>query len=745
MPEKIEDKLHVLKEYFGHSQFRDNQTEIIDSLLAHRDCLAVMPTGAGKSICFQLPALMFQGITIVISPLISLMNDQIRALRQNGIPAAFLNSSQAGGEQREILSQAQNGQYKLLYVAPERLDAPDFLEYAKNTEISMVTIDEAHCISQWGQDFRPSYSKITAFIGQLKMRPVVSAFTATATQRVREDILASLKLNDPKFVVASFDRKNLFFEVKTPKDKTKTLLEMLAKRPNDYGIVYCSTRKAVDEVAAKLNEQGIKAAPYHAGLAQGERTQNQADFLYDRINVIVATNAFGMGIDKSNVAYVVHYNMPKDIESYYQEAGRAGRDGSRAECTLLFSGQDIMTNQWLIENGSDREQEPIEEAVKEELKAKAKERLRVMETYCKTNLCLRAYILNYFGEAHDKDAHCGECGNCNSESEVVDITILSQKILSCIYKTGQRVGRGLIIDTLRGSKSAKVLQWRFDLLSTYNICTESEREITEVFDFLVENGYIQLAGDQYPIYKLGAKSAEILYQRKPLAMKQNVVAKAERIEKENAKLQRERKSRDAVVYNINSALLEQLKALRRQLADAQNVPAFVIFPDTSLVDMCRILPRTAEEFLNVAGVGAHKQQQYAAAFTHIINTFLAEHSVEKADEALTDSKPDLSDIDTGDEPVPVSVLADKINVERMNHRLKPITAKKLNDFLVEDGLLMNIIDENGKNARAITETGKAKGIIAVERTLEDGKRYFTPFYPPEVQAYILMRVMNYEL
>ncbi|GHV26039.1 ATP-dependent DNA helicase RecQ [Bacteroidia bacterium] len=738
MSEKNDEKLRVLKTYFGHSAFRDNQAEIVNAILACQDCLAVMPTGAGKSICFQLPALLFSGTTLVISPLISLMRDQISALRQNGVEAAFLNSSLSLSEQREVLNQARKNQIKLLYVAPERLDADDFLEYAQNADISMLTIDEAHCISQWGQDFRPSYAKIPDFIAKLKTRPVVSAFTATASPRVRKDILLSLQLNNPQVVVASFDRKNLFFEVKTPKNKTQTLLEILNKHTNEFGIVYCSTRKAVEQVAEKLQEHGIKAAPYHAGLPQEERTQNQEDFLFDRINTIVATNAFGMGIDKSNVSYVVHFNMPKDIESYYQEAGRAGRDGSRAECTLLFSGQDIVTNQYLID--LDDNKEPIDEMLKAELKAKAKERLRAMEMYCKTNLCLRATLLNYFGENNDKHGNCGECGNCNNESEIVDITILAQKILSCVARTGERVGRGLIIDTLRGSKSEKVLNRRFDQLSTYNICTESEHELTEVFNFLIENGYAYLTDDQYPVCKLAPKASEILKQRMTLMMKRNLVAKRERIEKEETRQTRTRKGKEsAVYYNINDLLYSQLKTLRREIANNQNVPAFVIFPDTSLVDMCRLLPKTAAEFLNVSGVGAHKQALYAEAFIQVINDFLATNSVEKATETTVNTAQNLSQNIISNEPVPISVLADKINVDLLRRNIPPITAKKLNDFLVGEGLLINIVDDKGKNARAATELGKELGIETVDRTADDGRKYQALFYSSAAQQLILSK------
>ncbi|MDR3093824.1 MAG: DNA helicase RecQ [Bacteroidales bacterium] len=728
----IDEKQHVLKDYFGHSTFRDNQAEIVDAILARQDCLAVMPTGAGKSICFQLPALLFPGTTLVISPLISLMRDQISALRQSGIKAAFVNSSQDLSEQRAILEQARNHQYKLLYVAPERLDAADFSDYAQNADISMVTIDEAHCISQWGQDFRPSYSKIPAFIGKLKTRPVVSAFTATASPRVREDILLSLQLNNPKTVVASFDRKNLFFEVKTPKNKNETLFEILDRHVNEFGIIYCSTRKAVEELAATLKECGMKAAPYHAGLPQDERTQNQEDFLFDRINTIVATNAFGMGIDKSNVSYVIHYNMPKDVESYYQEAGRAGRDGNRAECTLLFSGHDIVTNLWLIEHGEDKE--PIDGALKAVLIAKAKERLRAMEMYCKTNLCLRATLLNYFGEKRSKHENCGECSNCNDASEMVDITILSQKILSCIVRTGERVGRGLIIDTLRGSKSEKVLRQNFHTLSTYNICTESEHEIAEVFNFLIENDYAYITDDKYPICKLTPKSAEILKTRERVMMKRNLMAQRERIEKAKSRTDR-REDATAVYYNINEQLFNQLRTLRREIADSQAVPSFVIFPDASLVDMCRILPRTAAEFVNVSGVGAHKQQLYAESFTKVINDFLADNKVEKATEQSVISTPKLS-YDSND-PVPISVVADRINVDRISRNLQPIKAKDLNDFLVEQGLLANIVDEKGKNTRTVTELGKEKGIGAIERISADGRTYQALYYNADIQQYII--------
>ena len=425
--------LEYLKQYFGYEAFRSGQDTLIGDILAGKDVLGIMPTGAGKSVCFQIPALMMDGLTLVVSPLISLMKDQVNALIQSGIAAAYINSSLNERQIHKALSNAKNGAYKLIYVAPERLISYDFLALAQEATISMLTVDEAHCISQWGQDFRPSYAAIPEFISKLKTRPVVSAFTATATVVVREDIITQLELIDPTILTTGFNRPNLYFEVQKPRNKYSALTAFLENKKDLSGIVYCSTRRDVEEVQFKLEQDGYSALRYHAGLTDDERIRNQDDFLYDRAQIMVATNAFGMGIDKSNVSFVVHYNMPMDLESYYQEAGRAGRDGEPAECVLLYGGKDVNTNLWLIENtgGVEYPDEETEERCKERSRA----RLREMTFYCATKDCLRGYILKYFGEKPPN--YCGNCGSCNTNFETVDITVDAQKIISCVAPRGR--------------------------------------------------------------------------------------------------------------------------------------------------------------------------------------------------------------------------------------------------------------------------------------------------------------------
>ena len=403
------DKLQALKQYFGYSQFRSGQEEIIDALLAGRDVLTVMPTGAGKSLCFQLPAILGSGLSLVVSPLISLMKDQVTALNACGVPAAWINSSLTPGQQAEALRRAGAGRYKLIYVAPERLTAPAFVRFAQNAAIDYLIVDEAHCISQWGQDFRPSYLRLHDFAAALPQRPVLAAFTATATQRVRQDVLRLLELRQPLVHVGGFDRPNLYFEVRQPRDKLRELLYLLDQRPDQSGVVYCSTHRNVEEVCAALQQAGYSAAPYHAGLPEEERRQAQEDFLFDKVNLMVATNAFGMGIDKSNVSFVIHYNRPKDVESYYQEAGRAGRDGAPADCILLYAKKDVALAQWMI-NNSRRETDSLSEAELAAVKAIELDRLKRMTFYATTRDCLRGYILRYFGES--ATPACGRCGNC---------------------------------------------------------------------------------------------------------------------------------------------------------------------------------------------------------------------------------------------------------------------------------------------------------------------------------------------
>ncbi|HZJ83149.1 MAG TPA: RecQ family ATP-dependent DNA helicase, partial [Clostridia bacterium] len=458
-------KEQILRQHFGYMTFREGQKELIDSILKGKDVMGIMPTGSGKSLCFQVPALLFKGITLVISPLISLMKDQVQALIANGVPAAYINSSLTYNQTVKALENAKGGKYKIIYVAPERLDTLEFLEFSRIANISMVAVDEAHCVSQWGQNFRPSYLKIKAFIDDLPKRPIISAFTATATIEVKEDIIKILELNNPFVMTTGFNRENLYFEVQKPRDKYLALARYLEDNRDKGGIIYCSTRKAVEEVCENLNRDDYNATRYHAGLSENERSNNQDDFLYDRKLIMVATNAFGMGIDKSNVSFVIHYNMPKNIESYYQEAGRAGRDGTPADCILLYGGQDVITNQFLIDNTDDNNDLDIE--ILEQVKEKDRERLKQMTYYCHSLDCLREYILKYFDDS--SSSFCGNCSNCNTNFEEIDVTEYAQKILSCITRMGQRYGVKMIIDTLRASRAKRILQLNLDKIDTYGL------------------------------------------------------------------------------------------------------------------------------------------------------------------------------------------------------------------------------------------------------------------------------------
>ena len=600
----MDPKLIVLKEYFGHSAFRAGQSDIVDCLLSGRDALCVMPTGAGKSICYQVPALLFDGITIVVSPLISLMKDQVTSLVQAGIPAAFFNSSLTAAQYAKALQNAANGKYKLIYVAPERLLTPEFLSLCRARRISMVAVDEAHCVSQWGQDFRPSYLKISEFITSLPARPVVGAFTATATQEVKQDILKLLGLQDPLSVATGFDRPNLFFSVLQPSSKAEKLLALLHERREKSGIVYCATRNAVEEVCNLLNKNGFSATRYHAGLSDAERKANQEDFVFDRKTVMVATNAFGMGIDKSNVGYVIHYNMPKNMESYYQEAGRAGRDGEEADCVLLYGPKDVRTNQFLIENSEANPELTSEE--QSILREKDQERLKQMTYYCKTQDCLRSFILKYFGEKSAN--YCGKCSNCLTQYETVDITVDAQKILSCILRTGQRFGKKMICDILRGSKNERLLRLGLDSQTTYGIMKDcTEKRLRDMIDFLDQKGYVVTEGTEYPILKATAKSADILHGSVNLCMK--------------LPKQQKKETRAEMSTVVNAALFTALKQLRNELAFQEGVPAYMIFSNATLTDMSKKCPKNAEALLNVSGVGKVKLAKYGDKFLEVLREF----------------------------------------------------------------------------------------------------------------------------
>ena len=607
------NKLEVLKRYFGHDGFRPGQEELIDSVLGGRDVLGIMPTGAGKSVCYQVPAMLMDGVTVVVSPLISLMKDQVGALRENGIPCAYVNSSLDYRELKETYERAAAGDYKIIYAAPERLCTADFLRLSETVKMSMVTVDEAHCVSQWGQDFRPGYLKITEYIKSLSYRPPIGAFTATATEEVRRDIIKLLELKEPKVAVTGFDRKNLYFEVKRPKakDKLNQLVYFLGGRGRGKsGIVYAISRKTVESVCDELCERGFAATRYHAGLSPEERRRNQDDFLYDRKTVMVATNAFGMGIDKSNVSFVVHYNMPKNIESYYQEAGRAGRDGSPSDCLLLYAPGDVRTNKFLIDNTDENEELSDEE--REFIRERDYERLRQMTFYATTDDCLRGFILKYFGETAGSE--CGNCSNCLEGFETRDVTEPARMILSCIMRMmrrGTSYGRTTVADVLAGSQNEKITDRGLDTLTTYGIMKDhKKKDILRIIDFMLEKGYLSVKGDKYGVLVPCRKAGPLLRGEETLTM---------RMPKPKPKEEPRRKK--PLAAEIDEGLMGELKALRLELAKAQSVPAYVIFTDASLREMCAAMPETLAEFSDIPGVGAAKLDRYGAVFVDLISQY----------------------------------------------------------------------------------------------------------------------------
>ncbi|MDR0389332.1 MAG: RecQ family ATP-dependent DNA helicase [Spirochaetaceae bacterium] len=646
------DPHKILAAFFGYGSFRPGQEEVITAILEGRDVLAVMPTGAGKSLCYQIPALMLDGMTVVISPLISLMKDQVNALTESGIKAALLNSSLSASEYELTVSRAAAGEYNILYLAPERLHKAELRHFASSVPLPLIVVDEAHCVSQWGHDFRPSYLEIAGFTGSLDRRPAVAAFTATATVRVKEDIRKGLELKQPFAITTGFDRKNLHFGVEKPKNKDAALLAFLEPRKAKSGIVYCATRKTVDEVWALLCRQGYAASRYHAGLDDRERRENQDDFLYDRKTVMVATNAFGMGIDKSNVSFVLHYNMPKNIESYYQEAGRAGRDGEEADCVLFYSGRDTRINQFLITNNHDNE-------AGEAVIAHNLELLKSMVFYATGTDCLRSRLLRYFGE--EAPSYCGNCSNCNTLFEAADISLEAQKLISCVLRLKQRgrsFGKTMIIDILRGNKSEKLLAAGLDSLSTYGIMADTgPRRIRAVMDYLIQEDYLALEGDEYPVVKEGRFWQEILTGKKPLSL---MLAKEEPKRPQTDSRGPDAGGRDSrgpdgrgpdagerdtgkpapsrqgpkqqagaaksfappLLSGTDEALMTKLKELRKNLAREAAVPAYIIFSDASLRDMCEKKPLTLSGFGEVNGVGEIKLAKYGGAFTALIREHL---------------------------------------------------------------------------------------------------------------------------
>ena len=604
----------VLKHFFGYDAFRDNQKPLVTQILAGRDVLGVMPTGAGKSVCYQVPALMRPGVALVISPLISLMRDQVRALEQAGVAAACLTSAQSIAERSAILRDMLRGRYQLLYVAPERLQSRGFRAVCQKISLALVAVDEAHCVSQWGQDFRPSYLQIAAFLQELPQRPPVCAFTATATERVRADIIRLLGLHDPFLLVSGFDRPNLRFFVAQPEDKLSALMAELAARSGQSGIVYCLTRRTVDDVYGVLRSRGIAAARYHAGLDSQVRSAAQEDFLYDRCRVMVATNAFGMGIDKPNVAFVIHYQMPRDLESYYQEAGRAGRDGQPADCILYYHAADVRLCRFLIENNREMSDDLDEEESGRRLQ-RDMDRLRRMQWYCRTTDCLRQTMLHYFGES--APAYCGGCSNCGTSWVWQDVTVDAQKVASCVYRLAQRgrtVGKRFLIEILQGQRTERVEQAGLDTLSTFGVMRgQSTYHIRYVLDSLIAQGYLTCRAEDRPIVQLSARSGDILKKRMPFSVK-------------TAKGVRTVPRQDTGMGAVDDRLLVALGETCDRLARRAGVPSFSIFPNTVLREMCLRRPRSIDALTCIPGVSAHKAKRYGQAFLDCISAYQRRHS-----------------------------------------------------------------------------------------------------------------------
>ncbi|WP_144611622.1 DNA helicase RecQ [Bacillus cereus] len=582
----------LLASYFGYSSFRRGQDETIKNVLDGKDTVCIMPTGGGKSICYQIPALVFEGTTLVISPLISLMKDQVDTLVQNGISATYINSSISIAEANQRIQLAKQGHYKLLYVAPERLDSMEFVDQLIDMKIPMIAIDEAHCISQWGHDFRPSYLHIHRILDYLPEKPLVLALTATATPQVREDICNTLGINQENTIMTTFERENLSFSVIKGQDRHAYLADYIRQNQKESGIIYAATRKVVDQLYEDLMKAGVSVSKYHAGMSDNDRNEQQELFLRDEVSVMVATSAFGMGIDKSNIRYVIHYQLPKNMESYYQEAGRAGRDGLDSACILLYSSQDVQVQRFLIDQSTG------ESRFSNEL-----EKLQNMTDYCHTEQCLQSFILQYFGEEPKED--CGRCGNCTDDRESIDVTRESQMVLSCMIRTNQRFGKQMIAQVLTGSKNKKVIEFNFHTLPTYGLLSNrSVKEVSEFIEFLISDELIAVEHGTYPTLKVTEKGKEVLLG------KENVLRK-ERVE-----------TRQIVQ---DHPLFEVLREVRKEIAQGEGVPPFVIFSDQTLKDMCAKMPQSDSELLTVKGIGEHKLVKYGSHFLQAVQHFIEEN------------------------------------------------------------------------------------------------------------------------